>query len=83
MMKKEGIEHPLFEKGESFATEGKTPLYFAEDKKLLGVIAVADVVKPTSKEAIAAFRNMGIDVVMLTGDPGTRKKSCNGWRWHQ
>ncbi len=68
MMKKEGIEHPLFEKGESFATEGKTPLYFAEDKKLLGVIAVADVVKPTSKEAIAAFRNMGIDVVMLTGD---------------
>lgn len=68
MMKKEGIENLLFEKGESLALEGKTPLYFAEDKKLLGVIAVADVVKPTSKEAIAAFRNMGIDVVMLTGD---------------
>ena len=69
MMKEQGIaENVIFEKGESLAEQGKTPLYFAEDKKLLGVIAVADVVKPTSKQAIAEFRNMGIDVVMLTGD---------------
>ncbi len=68
MMKEEGIDNVLFEKGENLAAEGKTPLYFAEDKKLLGVIAVADVVKPTSKKAITSFRNMGIDVIMLTGD---------------
>lgn len=69
MMKAEKIEQDiLFQKGEALAKEGKTPLYFAEDKKLLGVIAVADVVKDTSKEAIAKFHNMGIDVVMLTGD---------------
>jgi len=43
-------------------------LYFAQDKKLIGVIAVADVVKPTSREAIDQFKAMGIDVVMLTGD---------------
>ena len=69
MMKAEKIEQDiLFQKGEALAKEGKTPLYFAEDKKLLGVIAVADVVKDTSKEAIAKFHDMGIDVVMLTGD---------------
>ena len=44
MMKEQGIaENAIFEKGESLAEQGKTPLYFAEDKKLLGVIAVADV----------------------------------------
>ncbi len=53
---------------DDFAAEGKTPLYFADDKKLLGIIAVADVVKPTSREAIEQFKDMGIDVVMLTGD---------------
>lgn len=53
---------------DDFAMEGKTPLYFADDKKLLGIIAVADVVKPTSREAIDQFKDMGINVVMLTGD---------------
>ena len=56
------------EVSDAFAIEGKTPLYFADDKKLLGIIAVADVVKPTSREAIDQFKAMGIDVVMLTGD---------------
>ncbi len=51
-----------------FAKDGKTPLYFANGKKLLGVLAAADVVKPTSQEAIEQFKAMGIDVVMLTGD---------------
>ncbi len=50
------------------AEEGKTPLFFAADGALLGVIAVADVVKPTSRQAIAELKSMGIDVVMLTGD---------------
>ena len=53
---------------DAFAMDGKTPLYFADDKKLLGIIAVADVVKTTSREAIEQFKAMGIDVVMLTGD---------------
>ena len=51
-----------------FAAEGKTPLYFAKNKELIGVIAVADVVKPTSQKAINQFKKMDIDVVMLTGD---------------
>ena len=50
------------------AEEGKTPLYFAAGGTLLGMIAVADVVKPTSKEAIQQLKLMGIEVVMLTGD---------------
>ena len=54
--------------GDKYAKEGKTPLYFAESDKLLGIIAVADVVKPTSKDAIEKLTNMGIDVIMLTGD---------------
>lgn len=59
-----------FRQGETLSEEGKTPLYFADGdgKRALGVVAVADVVKPTSKAAVAELRKMGIDVVMLTGD---------------
>ena len=53
---------------ESLAEQGKTPLFFSQDRKLLGVIAVADVIKPDSPRAVAELRNMGIRVVMLTGD---------------
>lgn len=53
---------------ERLADEGKTPLYFAQGGKFLGVIAAADVVKPTSREAIARLQEMGMDVIMLTGD---------------
>jgi copper-(or silver)-translocating P-type ATPase len=52
----------------ALAQAGKTPLYFSDGQKLLGVIAAADVVKPTSREAVAQFKAMGIDVVLLTGD---------------
>ena len=58
----------LEDRASQLAEEGKTPLYFARNEKLLGVIAVADVVKPTSRAAVEEFRSMGIDVVMLTGD---------------
>ena len=50
------------------ADEGKTPLFFADDKHLLGIIAVADTIKEDSPEAIAQFKNMGLKTVMLTGD---------------
>ena len=53
---------------EALAQEGKTPLFFAEEGRLLGIVAVADTPKPTSAGAVAAFQAMGIDVVMLTGD---------------
>ena len=53
---------------EQFATEGKTPLFFAKNGELAGTIAVADEVKETSAEAIAAMRSLGVDVRMLTGD---------------
>ncbi|MBN1191949.1 MAG: heavy metal translocating P-type ATPase [Dehalococcoidales bacterium] len=52
----------------SFIEKGDTLLYFAEDKKLLGVLAVADDLKPSSREAVAELKAMGIEVVMLTGD---------------
>ncbi len=53
---------------EKLAGEGKTPLYFGEDGKLKGIIAVADIIKEDSPQAIAELKNMGIRVVMLTGD---------------
>ncbi len=53
---------------ERLADEGKTPLYFALGNRLLGLIAAADVVKPTSREAVARMQKMGMDVIMLTGD---------------
>lgn len=53
---------------EKFAAEGKTPLFFAKNGELAGTIAVADEVKETSAEAIAALRKLGVDVRMLTGD---------------
>ena len=53
---------------EEYAEQGKTPLIFAAKDTLIGVIAVADTEKKTSREAISKFEKMGIDVVMLTGD---------------
>ena len=52
----------------ALSAQGKTPLFFAKDGELLGLIAVADVIKPDSPEAIRQLKNMGIQVVMLTGD---------------
>ncbi len=58
----------LLHSGETLAAEGKTPLFFARAGKLMGMIAVADVVKPTSAQAIRELSGLGIEVVMLTGD---------------
>ncbi len=55
-------------RAQAFSDEGKTPLYFSLDGKLLGVIAVADTIKPDSPQAVRELQNMGIRVVMLTGD---------------
>ena len=69
MLEEAGIPLGGFEgEAEALAQAGKTPLYFAEDGKLLGVVAVADTPKPTSAEAVRGFKALGIDVVMLTGD---------------
>ena len=54
--------------GDRLAEDGKTPLYFAADGKLLGIIAVADVIKEDSKQAISELIGMGVQPVMLTGD---------------
>lgn len=54
--------------GEQLAVDGKTPLYFADENCVLGLIAVADPIKPTSREAVQAFQQNGLDVIMLTGD---------------
>ena len=53
---------------ETLTTQGKTPLIFADDKQIIGIIGAADVVKPTSKQAIQQLKAMGVQVVMLTGD---------------
>ena len=55
-------------KAEKLAEAGKTPLYFSRDGKLLGIVAVADVIKEDSPRAVKELQNMGIRVVMLTGD---------------
>ena len=69
MMEEAGISLGDFpQKAEELAAQGKTPLYFADEKQVLGVIAVADTPKPTSAQAVSAFRQLGLDVVMLTGD---------------
>lgn len=55
-------------KAARLSEQGKTPLYFADENRVLGILGVADTVKPTSREAVARMKAMGIDVVMLTGD---------------
>ena len=62
------VDEALSRRAEALAAEGKTPLFFEEAGELLGVIAVADVIKPDSAEAIRQLRRMGLEVVMLTGD---------------
>lgn len=69
LMASNGIsDGDLLKLGEAMAVDGKTPLFFARAGQLIGVIAVADIVKPTSSQAVKELSAMGIEVVMLTGD---------------
>lgn len=62
------VEITLHEESDKLAEEGKTPMYVAIDNKLAGIIAVADVMKPSSRRAIEILHGMGIEAVMITGD---------------
>ena len=69
MMQEHGVDlNDVKESLDKLAEEGKTPLVFADESRVMGIIAAADTEKESSKEAIGAFADMGIDVVMLTGD---------------
>ena len=65
---KVAVANEILQKGEQFAKEGKTPLYFAMDQKMLGLIAVADVLKEEAAQAVQELQDLGIHVTMLTGD---------------
>lgn len=58
----------FYEKSEKLANEAKTPIFIADENEVLGLIAISDIVKPTSKDAILEFEKMGLEVIMLTGD---------------
>ena len=62
------VSEQMQRQAEELAKQGKTPLFFATEEKLFGIIAVADVIKEDSPQAISQLQNMGIEVVMLTGD---------------
>ena len=68
MMRNHGIAVPADFSDEAFARDGKTPLYFAENGTLLGAVLVADPIKETSRTAVAQFKKMGLEVILLTGD---------------
>ena len=70
MMEEKGISLSTEQKNQiqALAKQGRTPLLFADGKQFLGIVAVAEVVKTTSKEAVQKFRDYGIHVIMLTGD---------------
>lgn len=68
-MAEKGIDVSVFEKKETeYSDMGKTVLYFADENKPLGLIAVQDVPKKTSRAAVKCLKNLGVDVIMLTGD---------------
>lgn len=68
MLRELGVANALAAEGQRLASEGKTPLYCVRGSQLIGLVAVADVIKPTSRQAVAELEAMGIQVVLLTGD---------------
>ncbi|MDO4155184.1 MAG: heavy metal translocating P-type ATPase [Oscillospiraceae bacterium] len=68
MMQENDISLPESAKSDVFAKEGKTPLYFAANGKLLGILTAADPIRQTSRNAVAAMQKMGLDVILLTGN---------------
>lgn len=69
------VSDEIKRKAEQLAEEGKTPLFFSKDEKLIGIVVVADVIKEDSPRAVKELQNMGIRVVMLTGDNERTAKS--------
>lgn len=69
------IDSEIKTKAEELASQGKTPLFFSKGSKLLGIIAVADIIKEDSAKAVDELKNMGIKVVMLTGDNNKTAKA--------
>ena len=79
LMIEKGLEVELFVQDEErLSAQGKTPLYFASETHVLGIIAVADVIKKTSASAVASLQKMGLNVVMLTGDNERTAKAIAG-----
>ena len=72
------ITPDMKQKAEKLSLEGKTPLYFGQDKELIGMIAVSDVIKEDAKSAISEIKDMGISVVMITGDNERTAKAIAG-----
>ena len=70
LMEQQGlkVDAALEEQSHTLANEGKTPMFFADLQHIIGVVAVADTIKETSKQAVEQLQKMGIDVVMVTGD---------------
>jgi len=69
LMQERGIDVAgMAERAETLSRQGKTPMFVAADRQLLGIVAVADTLKPHSKAVVAALRRLGIEVVMITGD---------------
>lgn len=62
------VSQNIQEKATALSNEGKTPLFFASDDEIIGIIAVSDTIKPDSAEAVKELKNLGIKVIMLTGD---------------
>ena len=69
----------MAERAEELADEGKTPLLFVSNDKVLGVIAVADVIKDDSPQAVEELHGMGVQVVMITGD-NEKTAASIGWK---
>ena len=69
------VSQEMSDRAQTLAEQGKTPLLFARDGKLLGIVAVADTIKADSGEAIRQLKNMGIRVIMLTGDNARTAKA--------
>ena len=68
----------LQKQAQQLAEQGKTPLFFSRGNQLVGIVAVADVIKPDSAQAVRELRNMGMHVVMLTGDNAAHRQG--DWR---
>lgn len=75
MQKNDMLSPEAQEVGNEFSKQGKTPLFFALDGKIVGIIAVADEIKPDSAQAISALKKQGLRVVMLTGDNALSAKA--------